>query len=166
MRYKVVTVFLVLVLVGISTVTASAQNELSERDKRSIESIKETYRTAGLKNDKEAILSLFSKNASIYPNGLSPRKGIKAISDFWFAPGPSTTVIDEYEINIDEISGNKGLAFTTGSTKIKGTTSSNGGKESKRYASAGNYLTVFAKRNGEWKIIKHIWNGKFKEITK
>lgn len=145
-------------------ISAQAQSNLSEKDIKSIKEIKETYRTAWLKDDSKTILSLFTEDAMIYPNGLSPRKGKKALSDFWFAPSDSKTVITDYKIDLEEISGEKNLAFATGSTEIKWTTTDTKSNEAKHYASKGNFLTVFSKQNKEWKIIKHIWNGKFEEI--
>lgn len=144
--------------------SAQAQNNLSEKDIKSIKEIKETYRTAWLEDDSETILSLFAEDATIYPNGLSPRVGKKALKDFWFAPSDSKTIITDYKIDLEEISGEKNLAFATGSTEIKWTTTNTKTDKANNYASKGNFLTVFSKQKGKWKITKHIWNGRFEEI--
>ncbi len=156
--------FWLIAIFTFSTVSIQAQNNLSEKDTKSIKEIKETYRTAWLQNDSKTILSLFTDGATIYPNGLSPKKGTKALSDFWFSPSDSTTLITEYKINLEEISGEKKLAFVTGSTEIRWTITNMKSNEVKKYASKGNFLTVLVKQKNEWKITKHIWNGKFEEI--
>jgi ketosteroid isomerase-like protein len=160
--YKNVWLIAVFVFLAISV---QAQNKLSKKDIKSIKEIKETYRISWLEDDSRTILSLFAEDATIYPNGLSPRVGKKALNDFWFTPSDSKTVITDYKIDLEEINGEKNLAFATGSTEIKWNTTHKNG-DAKNYSSKGNFLTVFSKHNGKWEIIRHIWNGKFEEIKK
>lgn len=166
MNYITRRAFSILAFLVLGACSVYSQGGLTEKDKASIKRIKETYRVSWLRNDKEKILSLFAGDAAIYPNGLSPQRGSEAVAAFWFGPGPTQTVINEYQIVVDEIDGERTLAFAVGSSKIKWTMTDKSSKESKRYASTGNFLTVFSKRGGEWKIVRHIWNGKFEEIGK
>ncbi|MDH3494607.1 MAG: nuclear transport factor 2 family protein [Acidobacteriota bacterium] len=142
-----------------------AQTRLSGEDKEAIKEIKETYRMAWLRDDSETILGLFADDATIYPNGLSPRVGKKAMTDFWFAPGDTKTTITDYKIELDRIDGEKHLAFATGSSEIKWTMTNRKNNESKSYASKGNFMTLFSRKGKRWIIARHIWNGKFEEIN-
>ncbi len=143
-------------------ISALAQSKLSDKDTEAIKQIKETYRTAWLENDEKTILSLFWDDATLYPNGLSPRKGKEAMKEFWFAPSDTVTTITGYQITVEDVFGEKNTAYVSGSSELAWTMTNK--TESKKYGSNGLFLTVFVKRNKEWKIYKHIWNGRLEEI--
>lgn len=151
-------------IVSAFTSSAFAAEKLSGKDKAEIRRVKESYRVSWLNDEPEKILSLFAPDATIYPNGLSPRKGTDALRQFWFAPSDTVTKITAYELTVDEISGGHKLAIATGKTSLRWTMTNKKTGDAKRYESNGNYLSVFVKKKGKWLISKHIWNGRFGEI--
>ena len=150
--------------ISLLAVSAFPDDKLSDKDKNEIKNAKEAYRVAWLKNEPEKVLALFTANATIYPNGLSARKGKNALREFWFAPSDTVTKITGYGQTVDEISGESKLAYVTGTTSLEWTMTNKKTGEVKRYESSGSYLSVFEKRNGKWLIHKHIWNGRFSEV--
>ncbi len=151
------------VILLLSATCIFGQKSFSPKDSKAIINIKETYKEAWLKNDSERILSLFTEDATIYPNGLSPRTGKENLRKFWFSPSDTKTIITDYDLGVSEIHGDRKMAVASGSTKIKWTMMNKDGT-SKKYASEGNYMTVFTKEKNVWRIFKHIWNGKFLEV--
>ena len=156
-------IILATVVLLIFPIVIQAQSKLSKSDVIKIEKIKEAYRAAWLANDEKGVLSLFWDDAALYPNGLAPQKGIKAVKEFWFAPSDTKTTITNYSITTDEIIGIKNFASASGSSVLEWTMENINGV--KRYRSKGLFLTLFLKRNKVWKIYKHIWNGKLEEIS-
>ena len=146
------------------TVSIQAQNNLSAKDLEAIKNIRETYRTAWLKNDEEKILSLFTDDATLYPNGNSPVKGKAEMRKFWFSPWDTITTISSYEITVEDINGNKNYAALTGSSKLVWTMENKSKNELKRYVSNSYFISVYVKRGKDWKIFKQFWSGKTEEI--
>jgi ketosteroid isomerase-like protein len=145
-------------------VSIQAQNKLSNRDLDAIKQIEETYRTAWLKNDEKTILSLFWDEAMLYPNGNTPVKGKSEMQKFWFAPSDTITTINQYETQIDEIYGDKNLAYLTGTNELYWSTEKKDKTELKRFISKGYFIGVYVKRGKEWRILKQFWSGKTQEV--
>lgn len=101
---KLLSLFFTISLIFVSI---QAQNKLSNKDIKAIKQIEETYRTAWLKNDEKTILSLFTDDAMLYPNGNTPVKGKDEMRKFWFVPSDTITTINTYETKIEEIYGEK-----------------------------------------------------------
>ena len=141
-----------------------AQTNLSAKDIEAIKAVQENYRTAWLKTDEKAVLSLFTDDASLYPNGNKPVKGKAEITKFWFAPSDTVTTINSFEIKIEDIAGERNFAILTGSNELGWTSEKRDKTEIKRYVSKGYFISVYARRGGEWKILSQFWNAKTEEI--
>lgn len=144
--------------------TIRAQDGLQTKDIEAIKNIMENYRTAWLKNNEKTVLSLFTDDASLYPNGNKPVKGKDEITKFWFAPSDTITTINAFEIKIEDISGDKNYATVIGSNELKWSSEKKDKTELKHYLSKGYFMTIYVKRNKEWKIFRQFWNAKTEEI--
>ena len=141
-----------------------ARGGLGTADIEAIKQIEETYRTAWLKNDEKTILSLFADDAMLYPNGNAPVKGKDEMRKFWFAASDTVTTINTYETKIDEIYGEKNLAYVVGSNELRWSTEKKDKTELKRFASKGYFIGIYVKRDRQWKILKQYWTGKTQEV--
>lgn len=141
-----------------------AQSNLSAKDAEAIRSVQETYRAAWLKNDEKTILSLFTDDATLYPNGGKPVKGKPEVTKFWFAPSGTITTIKAFEIEIEDLRGDKNFAVLTGSNELQWTSEKKDKSELKRFVSKGYFISVYARRDKEWKILSQFWNAKTEEI--
>ncbi|MEW6125836.1 MAG: nuclear transport factor 2 family protein [Acidobacteriota bacterium] len=154
---------LLVLLFNLFSISFMAQSKLSAKDVETIKGIEETYRAAWLKNDDKAILSLFTDDATLYPNGNASIKGKDAMYKFWFAPSDTVTTINTYETKIEDINGEGGFAYVAGTNELTWTTEKKDKSESKRFISKGYFLTVYVKHNKQWKILKQFWSGKTQE---
>ena len=143
---------------------AQAQGRLSAKDIEAIKARQETYRAAWLKNDEKTVLSLFTDDATLYPNGNKPVKGKTEITKFWFAPSDTVTTINSFEIKIEDLAGNGNFAVLTGSNELQWTSEKRDKSELKRFVSKGYFVTVYTKRGAQWKILSQFWNAKTEEI--
>lgn len=153
-----------IISIGLLFVSVQAQNKLKSKDIEAIKRIEETYRTSWLKNDEKTILALFWEDGMLYPNGNTPVKGIEEMRKFWFAPSDTITTINTYETKVDEIYGEKNLAYSVGTNELHWSTEKKDKTELKRFVSKGYFISVYVKRNGVWKILKQSWSGKTQEI--
>jgi uncharacterized protein (TIGR02246 family) len=141
-----------------------AQSSLPAKDIEAIKSVQETYRTAWLKNDEKIVLSLFTDDAALYPNGGKPVKGKAEITKFWFAPSDTITTIKAFEIKIEDLAGNRNFAVLTGSNELQWTSEKRDKSELKRFVSKGYFISVYVKSGLEWKILSQFWNSKTEEV--
>jgi uncharacterized protein (TIGR02246 family) len=146
------------------TFDLQAQNNLSANDIQAIKNIEETYRSSWLKNDEKTILSLFTDEATLYPNGNSPVKGKEEMRKFWFAPSDTVTTITTFEVGIEDVNGNDNYATLTGTNEIGWTMENKAKNERTRFVAKGYFISVYVKRGKEWKIFKQFWSGKTEEI--
>ena len=160
---KVINYAGLFILTLVFCLSADAQNNLTAKDIEAIRTVEETYRAAWLKNDEKTILSLFTDDASLYPNGGEPVKGKTAIRQFWFAPSDTVTTINKFEIKIEDVSGDKNYATATGANEI-GWTSENK-EQVKRFVSKGYFISVYVRHSQGWKFYKQFWTGKTEEIN-
>lgn len=155
---------IILGLVLLGAFSIQAQNGLSAKDINTLKGIEDTYRTSWLKNDEEKILSLFTDDATLYPNGNAPVKGNAGMREFWFPKSDTVTTIESYKTSIEDVNGNGCYATVTGRNELVWKMEDKSGAESKRYSSNNYFISVYVKRDGEWKIFKRFWSGKLEEV--
>ena len=100
----------------------------------------------------------------LYPNGKTPIRGKEGMQKFWFVPSDTITTINTYETKIEEIYGEKNLAYIVGSNELNWSTEKKDKTELKRFVSKGYFIAVYVKRNKQWKILKQSWSGKTDEV--
>ena len=157
---KILSLFLA---IGLLFVSAQAQNKLSNKDIETIKQIEKNFESAFLKNDEKAALSLFWNDATIYPNA-NTFKGLEAIKTYFFPPSDLTVhALSKYEIKLEEIYGEKNLAYSVGTHDIAWTATTTG-KPDQKFIATRYFMAVYVKRNNQWKIFKRHWSGKLQEV--
>ena len=155
-RCFLVAIFLILPF-GAAIYSAPRGDTLSASDMDAIRATIEAYRTAWLRNDKQGVPRTLTDDAVLLPaHGGTPIVGIGAIENYWFAPGPPTTVT-RLDITVEQLEGSGSIAFARGVDNV-GWTTIQGGKSEKRYH-PGTYLNVMKKQpDGSWRIHVHMWD--------
>ncbi len=134
-------------------------------DVAAIRSIEETFRTAWLKNDERTIMSLFSSDASLYPGGAKPLKGLDSLQKYWFGASDVVTTIERFEVVIEDVEGTPAFATVTGSDVIHWSTVKKDGTGRKQFVSKGHFVALYIKNNSRWLMHKRFAAGKTEEIT-
>jgi uncharacterized protein (TIGR02246 family) len=131
---------------------------LTASDVKAITTTIETYRAAWLANDSKGVLKTFTDDAVLLPaHGAQAVVGILAIEKYWFTPGGPPTTITELNITVDQIGGNRTLAFARGLDGVAWTVTENG--TTRRHSHPGTYLNVMKKLpDGSWRIQAHMWD--------
>lgn len=125
--------------------------------KQAVRQVLENYRKAWLANDKAGVLGLFAEDAVISPHhGVEPRVGKAAIEEFWFPPNSPPTQINEFELEVEDIRGEGGMAVARGKHKLVWTTTKDGRKE--KWGNQGTFLTVLVNRGAGWVITHQMWD--------
>lgn len=158
------TILLGIILFVFVGVNAEAQTP-PPRDVAAIREIEETFRTAWLKNDEKTILSLFWEEASLYPGGGTPLKGIGAVQKYWFGPSEVVTTIDRFDVDIEAVEGTDTFATVTGYDFIHWSTAKKNGSERKQFISKGSFVALYTKKNSRWRMHKRFAASKTEEIT-
>jgi ketosteroid isomerase-like protein len=130
-----------------------AQNK---NDAQLIRKVNDDYVKGWLKGDERAVLSLFEDDAMLSPSGLSPIRGMKAITAFWFPKDSSTTTIHTFTNEIKSLELEGDLAYTMQKTflswsYVKGATSISKDQW-------GIAMTVYRRQpDKSWKIWRQLW---------
>ncbi len=155
--------FSVILVIGLLFFSAQAQNKLSNKDIEAIKQIEKNFESAWLKNDEKGVLALFWDDAILYPNG-NTIKGIEAIKKFWFSPSDSVHTLSKYEIKLEDIYGEKNLAYSIGVHDIAWTATTKGQNDVRKFVATRYFVAIYVKRNNQWKIYKRHWSGKLQEV--
>ena len=130
----------------------------TEKDKELIKLIPNAYANGFLKEDRDAILGLFSEDAVLIPHhGVSPVIGLESIKEHFWPPDSPPFRVDKFELNQVETDGSGTLAYTRGTSEIEFSMQIDGVWNS--YSNAGNFLMIFRKNpDNNWFIAQYIWN--------
>lgn len=138
-------------------ISCTTDTALTQQDKQAIDQIRNDYVNGWLANDSETVLGLFTEDATIIPSGMSPINGIDGIGNYWFPNDSSTTTIHLYEIELLEIEGSSGMAYTLEKGILNFTYAKGDFSMSKE--SISHATTVYQKdASGDWKIISRMWS--------
>jgi uncharacterized protein (TIGR02246 family) len=157
---KIFSVFFIIILF---LAAVQAQNKLSQKDIESIRQIEKNFETAWLKNDEKGVLDLFWADAILYPNG-NTIKGIEGIKKFWFSPSDSVHTLSKYEIKLEDVYGEKNLAYSIGVHDIAWTAVTKGKNDARKFTATRYFVAIYTKRGNQWKIYKRHWSGKLQEV--
>jgi len=132
--------------------------ELGVDDENAIKATIEAYRTSWLANDAKGVHKTFTEDATLLPaHGAPAVVGIAAIEKYWFSPGGPPTTISELHISVDQVSGNRGIAFARGLDSVAWTVAERG--VTRRHSHPGTYLNVMKRLpDGSWRIQVHMWD--------
>jgi ketosteroid isomerase-like protein len=138
-----------------------APKVVSAVDLKQIHALHENYRTFWLENDSAKVVNLFAEHAALIPpqNPGDLVRGKSAIGQWWFAVNNDTTYpITGFEyqqdslIIVDSQSAIwEGLSTVSWNTVVGDSIVSSS-------QSSSNFITVCTKIDGEWKILRQIWN--------
>ncbi|SNS83004.1 Ketosteroid isomerase homolog [Ekhidna lutea] len=147
--------FFIILLLSFACAT-QPERTFSEQDKSSINQIRENYVSGWLARDSETILGLFSKDATIIPDGMSPINGLKAIEGYWFPNDSSSTTIHSYEVELLDLAGTETMAYSLEKGTLNFTYTK--GDFTMTKSSTSHASTIYQKGNdGSWKIISRMW---------
>jgi len=140
-------------------VITSGQSRLSltDGDRTAIRAINTTFVNAWLKDDASSVLSVFADDAILLPPNSEPVEGLQAIRSYWFPDDGSVTKIDSFDRHIDEIGGNKDLAFLRGTARLSWTYKKDG-KTTSQSSRSTDLLILRRSARGKWLVIRQIWN--------
>lgn len=144
------------ILFSFCFVMQALASDLTDQDKKSIQSLLEHYRTAWLANNEEDVMSIFSQDAVLMPHhGDEPVIGEQAIRTYWWPAGVKYT-IDQFTNTVDAIEGTSEYACARGKSNVTWTTYNGSSKTTQQLA--GTYIMVVKKMNGAWKVTLHMWD--------
>lgn len=65
---------------------------------REIQEISNEYQKGWIAGDEKRVMALFTEDARIQPSGLTPKKGLQEITEFWFPKDGSLTKIQKFKL--------------------------------------------------------------------
>ena len=164
MKFRFIVNILFAAILSTSFVTVAQGQGISSKDVEAIRAQQAAYRQAWLRNDEAAVLSIFSDDATLYPGGGAAVRGKAEMKKFWFAPSDTITVINKFDDDIEEITGDRNFAAMTGTNTIHWTSEKRDKTETKRYVSKSTFIALLRRQGNEWKVVKQIWHAKTEEI--
>jgi ketosteroid isomerase-like protein len=124
--------------------------------------VQDAYRQAWLAGDNSRVMESLSDSIILFPPGKNAQKvqGKEAVRRFWFSTtGDTTYPIRVYNITDQEVFGEDEFIYFTGrsylefETKIRDTVQ-------RRDTSRAEFISVYKKENGHWKIFRQMWSVK------
>jgi uncharacterized protein (TIGR02246 family) len=121
-------------------------------DEATIRSINPAWFKAYNAGDANSIVALYAEDAVVNPPGAPPARGQAAIREYFMKDVAASNAA--------------GMALTAGSTTDAGVTGDLGWEwgtftmtdKSGTTVDRGKYVTVYARKDGKWLIIRDIWN--------
>jgi len=157
MRLTAISVLTLFIFMSACT-KLKTTNSLSEKDKEIIMAIPSAYTDGFLKDNRSAILGLFSEDAVLMPHhGDPPVIGLAEIKEHFWPPDSPPFRVDRFELTQVETEGTGNLAYTRGSSEIEFSMQIDDNWNT--YSNAGNFLMIFRRNpDNKWYIIRYIWN--------
>lgn len=126
-------------------------------DEAAVRSLEESYRTAWLANDSAGVMATLADDAVLMPDGSEPVEGGAAIRAYWWPDDGSETVIESYEVEVDEVEGSGDLAYLRGRGTLIFTYRPPEGAESRIESESVHLSIVRRDADGRWRIIRRAW---------
>lgn len=149
-----------LVLITICAASSAAAQEcspLSAQEVRAVEAANQAYPKAWLAGEPEGVMSTLTEDAVLIPHhGDPPVEGAAAIRRHYWPKGSPPLKVTEYSMTAAETGGCSSLAYARGRFRLTFRFGPAG--EEKTFSNEGNYLMIFRKSGGRWKISRFIWN--------
>lgn len=125
-------------------------------DEEKIININRRYIDYWLLNDENGVMSLFTEDAMISPSGMKTIKGKQDIKNFWFPKDGSVTTIVGFSNDIQHISFDGEIAYSTQFDHLTWTYKSK--EQQLNREQSGITTTIYKKQqDGDWKIIHQMW---------
>lgn len=142
--------------------SCSSDNDLVKTGFADAMSVQDAYRQAWLNNDVPKVMESLSDSIILFPPGKNVERvrGKEAVRKYWFSTtGDTTYPIKVYQITDQEIFGEQEFIYFTGKsylefeTRIRDTMM-------RRDTSRSEFMSVYKKENGSWKIFRQMWSVK------
>jgi uncharacterized protein (TIGR02246 family) len=130
------------VVVGFAT-AASAQGDV----RAAIEANNKRWETAVSRGDAAGIASLYTGDAKLLPPNSKVVSGRKAITNYW--QGAIDSGFKAITLTAVEVEAHGDTAYEVGKYAVPG----QGGK----ILDSGDYLVIWKRANGQWKLHRDIW---------
>ena len=153
-RWMFVSDFLyaALLLVSATIVTTAAAD--NSTDAIALKALDQAYAQAWKQGDADAVLALFTDDASLVPHhGDQPIVGAAAIRQFWFNPSYPPTVIAQWQRRSAEVLVNGDVGVVRGRARL--TWEFDGIRTT---IPDGNYVMIALRAGESWKIRMLTWN--------
>ena len=140
------------VVFAILAVTSSGAlaKTLTAQDVTALRALSSSYVQGWLQNDQHAVMSVMAHDAVFIPHdGVQPRIGYDAISEFWFPNGSAVGRVPAYTQTITSITGENGHATLYGRFDLTWE------NETTRYNWIGNFMIVARRAKGRW-LVTHM----------
>jgi len=128
---------------------------------KDIEEVKKVfgeYYSAWLKNNEEAVMKTLTKEAVIVPQGLSPKKGMEEIRNFWFPKDGSKTTITRFDYKIEDLKVDLNTAFVRSSSVLSFEYEKDGQKIIKNNQNQVHTTYMERQNDGTWKVTCKMWS--------
>ena len=127
-------------------------------DETAVRGLEEAYRTGWLANDSAAVMATLAPGAVMMPAGVRPLVGDSAIRKYWWPNDSSQTIIESYEIAVDEVEGGGDLAYLRGRGSLKFTYRDAAGQVSHLPSQAVHLSVARRGEDGKWRIARRVWS--------
>ena len=129
---------------------------LNVNDMAELKELDSAFVRAWLKDDTVAVLSLFAPDAVLMPPNSAPISGISAIRAWWWPADGSHTTITGFERTVDEIGGNRDLAYIRAKASLAWSMVKDG-KTTNQTSRANDLLLLVRDRMGVWRVTRQMW---------
>ena len=135
-----------------------AESDFGAADEQAVRELEERYRSAWLANDSAAVMATLAPGAVLMPAGMEPIRGDSAIRAFWWPDDGSSTTIEAYDVDVDEVRGSGDLAVLRGRGSIAFVYESPEGETSRLTSNAVHLSVAEADSSGTWRITRRAWS--------
>ncbi len=129
---------------------------LNVNDFAAIRQLDSAFVNAWLKDDTTAVLSLFAPDAVLLPPNSAPVAGLAAIRGFWWPTDGSHTSITTFDRTVEEIGGNRDLAYFRAKASLAWT-STKDGKTTAQTGRADDLRLLVRDGKGVWRVTRQMW---------
>jgi ketosteroid isomerase-like protein len=127
-------------------------------DEAAVRALEEAYRIGWLSNDSAAVMATLAPDAVLMPAGVPPLIGDSAIRLYWWPSDGSVTVIEGYEIEVEEVEGSGDMAFLRGRGSLAFTYQDAEGEISHLTSRAVHPSVAQRADDGTWWITRRSWS--------
>lgn len=129
---------------------------LNVNDLAQLRALDSAFVRGWLEDDTVAVLGLFAPDAVLLPPNSAPVSGIPAIRAWWWPADGSHTTITAFERTMEEIGGNRDLAYIRARASLAWKLVK-GGKTTRQTSRANDLLLLVRDRWGTWKVTRQMW---------
>jgi uncharacterized protein (TIGR02246 family) len=148
-------------LVAAAACTPNGRASLTPADRLAIDTLRQTYVSAWLRDDTTGVLATFTLDGMLLPPGNTPVEGQTAIRAYWWPQDGSHTAITAFTLTMDELDGAGPIAYARGLSTLSWTYTKDSVTQTQSGKNLG--LTIFRRdASGRWRITRQMWGPSLK----